>query len=199
MLLNIFFDALIPNHSVLMELFILVKVEQVFVNQKHVFIFWIAHLYIHTVTILSFVLNRSKRRSVDYGLFSTQSHIETCVDSSDLNYPDQCRPSLFFLLSISIDPLITVKYVTVNWTRESFVWTLSPTLIGFTFITRFFFFLAQSWCRSNQFRTPVFCDNFDNLLENQQQTCKQTYIPVNKQLKIWTSPFSCLVQDKNSN
>lgn len=53
---------------------------------------------------------------------------------------------LFSLLSISIDPLITVKYVTVNWTQESFVWTLSPQLIGFK-LTTFFW----SWCRSNWF------------------------------------------------
>lgn len=31
-------------------------------------------------------------------LFSAQSHIETCVDSSDLNYPDQCHLSGFFFI-----------------------------------------------------------------------------------------------------
>lgn len=38
--------------------------------------------------------------------FFAQSHIEMWVGSSDLNYPDQCHPSVFFfLLSISISIL----------------------------------------------------------------------------------------------
>lgn len=81
----------------LMERLILIKMEQ-----GGVFSFFKLHIPIYkyvdipSVTILSFALGRSKRRNVDYGLFSHQSHIETCVDSSDLNYPDQCRPSVFF-------------------------------------------------------------------------------------------------------
>lgn len=196
MLLNIFFDALIPNHSVLMELFILVKVEQVFVNQKHVFIFWIAHLNIHTVTILSFLLNRSKVLIMGY--FSPRVTLRRVLT----------QVTSIILTSVARHFFSYCLYLLILWSQWN-MWQLiglgrvlselSPTLIGFTFITRFFFFLPQSCCRSNQFRTPVFCDNFENLLENQQQTCKQTYIPVNKQLKIWTSPFSCLVQDENSN
>lgn len=105
---------------------------------------------------------------------------------------------LFSLLSISIDPLITVKCVTVNWTQESFVWTVSPKLIGFTFITPFF-------CRGADqtgFHTHLFSDNLHPpLLEisklcTREQVANVTPISGLEQVKVClqTEMYSLMIQ-----